>query len=174
MAVGFGKTLLKGLAKTKDIDLDISEKDLERVYKSVDTNGTLVILEDLERSSIDIIKVLGFVNNLVEQDGVKVLLVSNEKEIIKYKPVDVNSEKERKTVEFVQEYSESKVLTEKSLQYLKIKEKTVSDTLVFESTREIALKNIIRLHFDKDLSNALTEDEYIADIVMEAATPVGV
>ena len=40
------------------------------------------IPEDLERSSIDIIEVLGFVNNLVEQDGVKVLLVANEEEII--------------------------------------------------------------------------------------------
>ena len=151
LAVGFGKTLLKGLAKTKDIDLDINEKDLERVYKSVDTNGTLVVLEDLERSSIDIIEVLGFVNNLVEQDGVKVLLVSNEEEIIKYKPVDVNSEKERKTVEFVQKYSESKVLTEKSLQYLKIKEKTVRDTIQFVGNTQEAIKSIIETFKDSKL-----------------------
>lgn len=162
LAVGFGKTLLKGLAKTKDIDLDINEKDLERVYKSVDTNGTLVILEDLERSSIDIIEVLGFVNNLVEQDGVKVLLVANEEEIIQCEDKEIKDTKGKTKKESAP--------TEKTKEYLRKKEKTISDTLVFEQTQEIALKNIIHLHFDKNLSNALTEDEYIADIVNVLST----
>ena len=47
-----------------------------KVYASVNLTGKLVVLEDLERSGIDILEVLGYVNNLVEQDGVKVLLVS--------------------------------------------------------------------------------------------------
>ena len=44
----------------------------------------LIIFEDIERSGIDIIELMGYVNNLCEQDGVKVLLVASEKEILKY------------------------------------------------------------------------------------------
>ena len=55
---------------------------MKELYESVDFSGKLIILEDLERTNIGILKLLGYVNNLVEQDGVKVLLVANEEEII--------------------------------------------------------------------------------------------
>lgn len=66
------------------VDLSVSEKDLNNLYSSVDLTGKLIVLEDVERSSIDIKEILGYVNSLVEQDGVKVLLVANEQEIYKY------------------------------------------------------------------------------------------
>ena len=56
------KTKLKGGLSMAGINLSVKE-------------------EDLERSSISIKQVLGYVNNLVEQDGVKVLLIANESEI---------------------------------------------------------------------------------------------
>lgn len=151
------KTIIKGVAGYFGVDLSMSEEDLQRLYTSIDLTGKLIVLEDLERCTIDIIDLLGFVNNLVEQDGVKVLLVANEKEIIQCEDKEIKDTKGKTKKE--------SAYTEKTKEYLRKKEKTVSDTLVFESTREIALKNIIRLHFDKDLSNALTEDVYIADIV---------
>lgn len=64
--------------------VEFSDKDLEKLYTSINLNDKLIVLEDLERSGIDIIEIMGYVNNLVEQDGVKVLLVANENEIIKY------------------------------------------------------------------------------------------
>ena len=79
-----GETIIKGIAGAFGVDLSVSERSLKRLYASVNLTGKLVILEDLERSGIDILEVLGYVNNLVEQDGVKVLLVANEEEIIKY------------------------------------------------------------------------------------------
>ena len=66
------------------INFNLSEKDQKKLYESIDFSGCLIILEDLERSGMSILDVLGFVNNLVEQDGVKVLLVANEDEIMKY------------------------------------------------------------------------------------------
>lgn len=62
------------------IDLSHSDEDMQKLFESIDLSGKLIILEDLERSGIDILEVLGYVNNLVEQDGVKVLLVANEEE----------------------------------------------------------------------------------------------
>ena len=75
------KTILKGGLSMAGIDLSVKEEDLEKLYTSIDLTGKLIILEDLERSSISIKQVLGYVNNLVEQDGVKVLLIANESEI---------------------------------------------------------------------------------------------
>lgn len=75
------KTIFKGVTSFFGVDLKSDEADLQALYESIDLTGKLVILEDLERCSIDVIEVLGFVNNLVEQDGVKVLLVANEDEI---------------------------------------------------------------------------------------------
>ena len=75
------KTLLKNGLSTVGIDLSVQEDDLEKLYASIDLSDKLIILEDLERSGISIKQVLGYVNNLVEQDGAKVLLVANENEV---------------------------------------------------------------------------------------------
>ena len=152
------KTIVKGVAGYFGVDLSMSEKDLQKLYDSVNLKNKLIILEDLERCSLSIIEVLGFVNNLVEQDNVKVLLVANENEIIKYKPVEVTSEKDRKTAKFIQEYSESKVYTEETLQYLKIKEKTVSDTIQFAGDTQGAVKSIIKEFSNKKLDIFLAEE----------------
>lgn len=62
----------------------MNDADLQDLYQSIDLSGELVILEDIERLGIDIFDVLGYVYNLVEEDGVKMLLVANEDEIIQY------------------------------------------------------------------------------------------
>ena len=81
------KTIVKGVTSFFGVDLSVSEKDLNNLYSSVDLTGKLIVLEDVERSSIDIKEILGYVNSLVEQDGVKVLLVANEQEIYKYEEI---------------------------------------------------------------------------------------
>ncbi|MGG0704843.1 P-loop NTPase fold protein [Bacillus paramobilis] len=42
---------------------------------------TVLCFDDLERASIDINEILGYINNFVEHDGVKVILIANENEI---------------------------------------------------------------------------------------------
>ena len=116
-----GKTLLKGVASFFGVDLSQSEEDLQNLYESIDLSNKLIIFEDLERTCIDIVEFLGFVNNLTEQDGVKVLIVANESEIIKTESVydekqDVNKD----------------VYSKETIKYLKIKEKTFGDTIYFE------------------------------------------
>lgn len=134
----FGKTILKGVLSKVGIDLSLDEADLEKLYSSIDLTNKLVILEDLERSGISIKQVLGFVNNLVEQDGVKVLLVANENEI---KITKKNTTKDRKGNDIVEW-----VYTEETEEYLKIKEKTVSDTILYMCDYDAAIESILVLY----------------------------
>lgn len=140
-----GKTILNNVSQLipyVKIETQISDADLELLYNSIDLTGKLIIFEDIERSGIDLIEFLGYVNNLVEQDGVKVLLVANEEEI-----VGGNGEKE--TIE----------------KYLKIKEKTISDTIKFQGEYETAIKNIVEKFENKTL-NGFIEGENL-DIMVE-------
>ena len=81
-AVGIGKTLLKNVAKI-DIDFNLSEPNYKKLYDLINLKNKLIIFEDIERSGVNIIEFLGYVNSLVEQDGVKVLLVANEQEFLR-------------------------------------------------------------------------------------------
>lgn len=108
------KTVFNGMTNMIGFDIGrLSDEDLENVYSSVDLSNALVVFEDLERSNIDIIEILGYVNSLTEQDGAKVLLIANEDEI------------------------------KKTTIYLRAKEKTISNTIFFIGDYENAIKNII-------------------------------
>ena len=55
------KTIFKGVTSFLNIDLSHSDEEMQELFESVDFSGKLIILEDLERSGIDIIEVLGYV-----------------------------------------------------------------------------------------------------------------
>lgn len=73
-------SLLTGFIESK---IHVSINELVEMLSEVDYNDTLIILDDLERSEINIQEVLGFINSLVEHNSLKVLIVVNEKEISK-------------------------------------------------------------------------------------------
>ena len=156
-AVGIGKTLLKNVAKI-DIDCNLSEPNYKKLYDLIDLKDKLIIFEDVERSGINIIEFLGYVNSLVEQDRVKVLLVANEQEFIKEENSESQQSIQGKT-------KKEKTYTLQSKEYLRQKEKTISDTIIFESDKKEALKSIISLFFEKKLSELLTDVKYIEDII---------
>lgn len=134
------KTVLNGMTNMIGFDIgNISERDLQKVYSSINLSNVLVIFEDLERSNIDIIDVLGYVNSMVEQDGAKVLLVANEEEMLTYNSQSDNEGKHT-------------IPDEKTAIYLKSKEKTISDTINFEGDKEIAVENIISSFNNKTLN----------------------
>lgn len=147
------KSVIKGVTSFFGIDLSKSEDEMRKIYESIDLKDKLIILEDIERSEIDILKVLGYVNSLVEQDGAKVLLVANESEILHY------------------DYSEPtkdgqiiKTPDAKTALYLKSKEKTVGDTIVFRGDLHNAVETIM-LSFDNSLLSSMASDETINDMV---------
>ena len=144
-----GKTILKGVLSKVGIDLSLEEQDLEKLYSSIDLTNRLIILEDLERSGISIKQVLGYVNNLVEQDGAKVLLVANEKEIKQYEPT-ISKDKDGKEVT-------KWVYTTETEEYLKIKEKTVSDTILYLCDYDQAIENILMMFSDCNIRLSLED-----------------
>lgn len=156
-AVGIGKTLLKNIAHI-DIDFDLSEPNYKKLYDLVNLKDKLIIFEDIERSSVDIIEFLGYVNSLVEQDGVKVLLVANEQEFLKTTDSDSQLSNQR-------DKNKETSYTSQSIEYLRKKEKIISDTIIYETDKKEALKSIIKLFFADNLSATLITKENIVDII---------
>lgn len=161
-----GRTIVKGVASFFGINLDMDDSSLQKLYDSVDLSGKLIILEDIERSDIDIIQILGYVNNLVEQDGVKVLLVANEQEFLSREIYKHNNTEEKKKQKAVDSITDRELpLTIKAKEYLRKKEKTVNDTILFETNKHEALKNIISLYFENKVAQCLLEEIYINAII---------
>lgn len=51
-----------------------------------DVENKILCFDDLERANVDIIDILGYINNFVEHDGIKTILICNESELaIKFK-----------------------------------------------------------------------------------------
>ena len=147
------KTVVKGITSFFGIDLSKTEEELQELYRSVDLSGKLIVLEDIERSGIDVLTLLGYVYNLVEEDKVKVLLVANEDEFIKYhysKP-----DKDGKTY---------KIFDEETIIYLETKEKTISDTISYCGDIGSAISNII-LSFGNETLNRFAAKDQIDGIV---------
>ncbi|MGE8131424.1 P-loop NTPase fold protein [Methylobacterium sp. NPDC080182] len=72
----FAGRLVKSVAKTFRIETDLKLPDLlQRGY------ADLYVFDDLERCGLQIARVLGYVNELIEHDGRKVILVANQAEI---------------------------------------------------------------------------------------------
>lgn len=153
------KTIAKGIASYFNIDLNQNDKDLQKLYESIDLSNRLVILEDLERTSLDIVEVMGFVNNLVEQDGAKILLVANEAEIIGTNDGLDHTQMEEKLKSkgklSSDQTNDSNVSVNK---YIKIKEKTVGDTILFTADCESTIRSVIE-EFNSDLLNKLLENK---------------
>lgn len=161
-----GETIIKGIAGAFGVDLSVSERSLKRLYSSVNLTGKLVVLEDLERSGIDILEVLGYVNNLVEQDGVKVLLVANEEELIQYTPLKVSTKADLERTEMLDRITghRDRLFTDSTIAYLKVKEKTISDTIEFKEDYQTAIREIVQM-FDNETLNKFSTVESIKDIL---------
>lgn len=85
----FSKLLTFGidiLNQTNYLGFKISLKDLPSIKDIKNLNNIVLILDDIERCSLDINELLGFINNLTEHNYIKIILVANEEEIphIKY------------------------------------------------------------------------------------------
>lgn len=98
-----------------------NEKLLESLNLSDDA---LLIFDDLERCSIPIVNVLGYINQFVEHEGLKVILIANEEEI------DTNNK-----------------------EYKRIKEKLVGKTFEVQPNVKTALEHFISLLNKQDVFN---------------------
>ena len=123
------KSLFHGVSTYHGIDFGLSEKDYANLFNSLDLSNTILFFEDVERSKLPPSELLGFVNNLTELDGVKVILVANEYEINNGGTDDEN--------------------------YARIKEKTIYDTLSFDITNAEVIGSILKTYSSSCLAPLL-------------------
>lgn len=101
-------------------------------------NNKLIIFDDLERTQIDLINVMGFINQISENENSKILIVANESAITNNDNIETSIAKK----------------------YLLIKEKTVGSTLKYECDYLNAVRNILFDIKNKELRLIYsTEDE---------------
>lgn len=128
LAGKIAKGLLKGTLK---IDLDgdgkadgsvsIQAPELNLPDYLTNTSGFIIVFDDLERSSINLESLLGYINHYVEHQGYKVIIIANEEEILAH-----------------QEQSDNFKLA-----YRKIKEKLIGKTFEISPDLNEALTNFI-------------------------------
>lgn len=134
------KTVILSVASYFNINLNQNQNDWQKLYESINLSDKLIIFDDIERSSIDIIEMMGYFNHLVEQDGVKILLVANEKELISEPLLNDEKAKDKnnKPVSIVETYEGLK-----SHNYFKFKEKTISETIDFSPSIKDTIDSIL-------------------------------
>jgi len=125
--------IAKGLLKTTlKIDLDdddgksdgsvsVQTPNINLPEYLTNTSGFVLIFDDLERASISLENILGYINHFVEHQGYKVVIIANEDEIL----------------------SQQKGIEDTELTYRKIKEKLVGKTFEISPDLFDALDNFI-------------------------------
>nr|WP_288834221.1 P-loop NTPase fold protein [uncultured Flavobacterium sp.] len=87
LAAGIGKSLIRGIAQIKGVgEIDQYIGDITQDADDWLKYDELVIcFDDLDRKSegLDLRDVFGFINSLVENQGVKILIIANEEQLIK-------------------------------------------------------------------------------------------
>ena len=138
-----GRCIISNALSFKGLSVSVSDKQLKDLYDSVNLKDVLLVFEDVERSTIDIVKLLGYINGLVEYDSAKVLLVANEEVLLKSRVDDEDSEEVDERVE----------------SYCQMKEKTIGDTIQFKTDMTTSVREIMSLFSDKWRSSISDEDE---------------
>jgi hypothetical protein len=144
-----GWSVIKGMFKLGlKVDLDRDGKDDDSLQVDIkdlgmwaSTQGAILIFDDLERVSMPIEEVLGFINQFVEHDGYRVLLLANE------------------SAELCQSPS-----------YLKIKEKVIGRTFEVQPNIEAAFETFVAELTDKQARDVIqTRRSLVLDVMHRAA-----
>ena len=126
----FAKKLLKGVSKFFNVDEVITSKDIFHFCANKLADN------DLERCHLPIIQTLGFLNEFVENHGIRVVLLGYEKEIAPpfYGESSTTESEQYKEVE----------ADEKQTQYRRIREKVIGKTFTIEEHSENVIPCIIK------------------------------
>ncbi|CAM4269041.1 hypothetical protein BAQ46_18520 [Bacillus paranthracis] len=156
-----------GILKSVEIpfvkEMPLPKIDFDQFF---DYTNTVLCFDDLERANIDVNEILGYINNFVEHDGIKVILIANENEI-EAKLNDKNAELKMLTTcfytdmkgEFDQKSASDsepkqipindlitrnlKDLFQKKNEYKRIKEKLIGKTLTLQLDEKVLIENIV-------------------------------
>lgn len=167
-----GMTLLGGADAIEKVDLQ----------NFIDLNKTVICFDDLERCYMPIEKILGYINNFVEHDNIKTVIIANENEINGVKFSENNSFKEELAFKFVnanEKEDEIKEKYESALRFInenysyysKIKEKLIGKTVNFspgERYYDSVIDDFIERYEEKYKKYLFKEKEVILQIFLES------
>ncbi|MEG2310413.1 MAG: P-loop NTPase fold protein [Clostridia bacterium] len=114
-----------------NVNLGNDKVDFSKVFAIDDK---ILCFDDLERANVDVIDILGYINNFVEHDGIKTILICNEKELAtKFKNTNI----ELKTL------IASYILDKEGNLVLKTNKKKINKELIQSEEREKPLGSIL-------------------------------
>ena len=157
-----GAAFLKGAFKmdlTHDshlgLNTDFSKIELPEFLKNADDR--ILIFDDLERCAMDIVNVLGYINQFVETNGNKVIIIANEGEIegavVSHDQPSEDDDRKKK-------------LTNK---YLRTKEKLIGKTFFLETDVEQAASEFFESVIDRQFKDYISSNrEAIINTYAEA------
>ncbi len=157
-----GHSIVDNALSLKGLNIGDSENQLVKLYESVNLKGVLIIFEDIERSSIDILMLLGYINGLVEYDGAKALLVANEKEILGQNQNSSDYDY-TKVLTSQKNETEDTVEDDRQIRYLRMKEKTIGDTIQFNADIIESVRSILN-EYSSEWIDAISQDDEIEKI----------
>lgn len=79
----FGKSAIQLIEKKFGTENSLTEMAKTFIDQKSVNNSTIIIFDDIERCRIEIIELMGFLNNLSENNNYKLILIANEQEMTK-------------------------------------------------------------------------------------------
>ena len=138
------------------------------------TDDKVLCFDDLERANVDVIDILGYINNFVEHDHIKTIIICNEKELsTKIKSsnlemktfiatylLDKQGELNKEDIPMVEKIQEKiEHVFDKAIDYERIKEKLIGETFEYASQFDYIINGILmRYESNKDLIRFLREN----------------
>ena len=141
------KTIFAGKLANVFINENIKESlgQIKKILSSLNAKGNILIFDDLERCSINIIDLLGYINNFVEHQSYKVILIANEEELEKTEKYTLIKEKlVGKTFEFK---------TDANLAYDSFLSELKNENRIKENILEKEKSNILELFKKSEFKN---------------------
>lgn len=138
------------------------------------TDDKVLCFDDLERANVDVIDILGYINNFVEHDHIKTIIICNEKELstkIKNSNLEMKTfiatylldkqgelnKKDKPMVEKIQDKIEH--VFDKAIDYERIKEKLIGETFEYAPQFDYIINGIfMRFEQNRDLIRFLREN----------------
>ncbi len=161
--IGKGITFASKVITTGLKYFNVDANDLPKISDVKKLKNAIVIFDDLERCNIDTNQLLGFINNLVEHNDIKVIIVANQSEIGKPKllsnlpqkysvvlnpQLNLNKIQEKKSSQSQDDKSSEKIDVEQLIKYT---EQIFSEDILYEKVKEKLIGLII--HYRADLDN---------------------
>ena len=146
--------------------------DYERFFS---TDDKVLCFDDLERANVDVVDILGYINNFVEHDHIKTIIICNEKELAtKFKSSNIEmktfiatylldkqgdlNKTDKPMVEKIREKIE--YVFDKANDYKRIKEKLIGETFEYAPKFNYIINGLLmRYENNKDLIRFLRENQ---------------